>query len=85
AAQALGSSPEGWGERTLSALERPDHARRVVADAFVRALELEDPDGAPWVRGRAVPFELDLVLALEEIARRPEGAASALASLVGRL
>ena len=85
AAPVLGPSPEAWGPRTISALERPDHARRVLAAVFEETLDLEDPDGAPWVRGRAVPFELDLVRALEEVAPLREGGASALASLVDRL
>jgi len=72
--------PEGLPQ--ISALERPEEAREVVARAFHEALDLPLE---PWEAGVAVPFERDQAEALEGLLSR-DGARwrEALESLLAR-
>lgn len=85
AALTLGPDPGRWGAGALSALESPAHARTLVADLVAAQLDPGPRGEALWSPGRAVPFEVDLIAALEEVVRDREADRSALASLVDAL
>jgi len=85
AARTLGPDPGRWGAGTLSALESPDHARALVADLVAAQLDPGPRDEALWSPDRAVPFEVELIDALQEVVRDGEADRSALASLVDAL
>jgi tRNA modification GTPase len=66
----------------ISALTDPGHARRVVAERFARALDLDPLD--VWVAGRAVPFEDEQIAVLEELAAEAPEARERLARLLAQ-
>ena len=70
------------GPRSLSALEDPGGAARVVERAFREILDLPVD---PWVPGRAVPFAPELTRALGSLAALPPaGGRAGLAILLAR-